>query len=297
MITLEAVAAQVPPLALASLSLTWDAGTHAVVGSRTDGGSLLLQLLAGRARPRAGRLTVLGGLPTDAAVRRQVAWVPLEPALPEAMRVRGALAVAAAVRKEPPGDAVKRLAILGIEALAERRVWTLSRDEARAVALAEALTSARVRVLLVEEPLLAMDPRATGRVAEALGARARDRCAVVITTGSLRDASDIAEDFVALRAGAIVARKRCSDRLVEPELGGARLRVVLQDARDVGALVAALADAGDVEAIERSEGLVRLWGADGAALARAAGRAALAADVDVAELRLDPAPAPPERGP
>jgi ABC-2 type transport system ATP-binding protein len=290
-IAVEDVAARRRPLALSKISCVWQAGSHAVIGARGDGGSLLLALVAGLAQPRSGRIRVLDGAPSDAAVRRQIAFVPLEPALPEAMRVRDALALAAAVRKETGRDVVERLAVLGVETLAERRVRSLSRPEARAVAIAEALTSSSVRVVLIEEPLVGIDPRAVGRVPEALRRRGRDGCAVVVTTASMRDAGELADDWISLRGGAIVGQAACVDTLVEAAADGANLRVVLRHADEVRALVAALAQEGDVEAIERDEGSVRLRGRDAAALARAAGRAAVEADVDIAELRIDP-PAP-----
>jgi ABC-2 type transport system ATP-binding protein len=292
-ISLEGVAARRPPLALANISLRWEAGAHAIVGGRTDGGPLLLELLAGLTKTRAGRLQVLGAAPSDDAVRRQVAFVPLEPALPEAMRVREALSIAASVRKEPPRDEGKRLATLGIEGLLERAVRTLSCGEARAVAMAEALTSSTVRVLLLEDPLVAIDPRAAGRVTEALRARARDGCAVVLTTGSMRDAGELADDLVTLRGGSIVGQGACVDVIAASGAsgahvtGGARLRVILRDPASAAAFVAALAREVDVESIERDEGAVRLRGQDATTLARAAGRAAVEAGVDIAELRID----------
>ncbi|HTB74855.1 MAG TPA: ATP-binding cassette domain-containing protein [Polyangiaceae bacterium] len=287
MIALEDVAARRRPLALSKLSRIWAAGSHAVLGSRGDGGPLLLALVAGLARPRSGRVRVLDGAPTDAAVRRQIAFVALEPALPEAMRVREVLALAAAVRKEPPREVAERLAALGVETLADRKVASLSRPEARAVALAEAVTSSVVRVILVEEPLVTMDPRAAGRVSEALRGRGRDGCAVVVTTASLRDAGELADDWVGLRGGTFAGEAACVDTLVEASADGANLRVVLRHAGEVPALVAALAQESDVDAIERDEGSVRLRGRDATALARAAGRAAVEADVDIAELRID----------
>jgi ABC-type multidrug transport system ATPase subunit len=296
MIALEGVSARRAPLALAELTLKWEAGAHAVVGSRTDGGALLLALLAGLARPRAGRVQVLGGSPTDEAVRRQIALVPFEPNLPEAMRVREVMALAAAVRREPARDEAKRLATLGVEALVDRKVRSLSRAEARAVALAEAVTSANVRVLLLDDPLVAIDPRAVGRVTEALRARARDGCVVVASTGSMRDAGELADDLVTLRGGAIVGQGPCADVIAASGAsgaharGGARLRVVLQDAGAAAALIAALAREADVESIERDDASVRLRGADATALARAAGRAAVDAGVDLAELRIDVSP-------
>jgi len=155
------------------------------------------------------------------------------------------------------------------------------------VALSEALTSPTVRILLVEEPLLAMDARATGRVPEALRRRGREGCAVLLTTASARDAADLADDWIALRAGAIVRQGDRLDAIAPPGAAEVHLRVVLRRAGEIPALVAALAQSVEVEAIERDEGCVRLRGRDPEALARAAGRAAVEADVDIAELRVD----------
>ncbi len=290
MIAFEAVAARRPPLALSTVSLAWETGTHAVVGSREDGGPLLLALVAGQARPRSGRVLVLGAAPGDAAVRKQVAFVTLEPSLPEAMRVREVLALAAAIRGEPEGDGLARLAALGVEDLLDRAVRSLSRAEARAVALAEAVTSTRVRVLLVEEPLLAIDPRAASRAPEALRGRGRDGCAVIVATNSMRDASDLCEDLLFLRGGAVAGQGALANALVGTWTDGAHLRVIAQNAADAQALVAKLSPGGDVQGFERDESSVRMRGPDAAALARAAGQAAVDADVDIVELRFDPPP-------
>jgi ABC-type multidrug transport system ATPase subunit len=293
-IALEGVAARSAPLALSPVTLAWGAGVHVVVGSREDGGPLLLALIAGRSRPRSGRVVVLGAAPTEAAVRRQVALVALESSLPEAMRTREALALAAAIRGDAPGDAAARLAALGIEGLIDRPVRSLSRAEARAVALAEAVTSKGVRVLLVEEPLVAMDPRAAIRAPEALRGRAREGCAVVVTTGSMRDASEFADELLFLRAGSVVGRTAFTSALVGTWLDGAHLHLIVQSAADAQALIAKLPEDGDVEAVERDDVCVRLRGSDAAALARAAGQAALDAEVDIVELRFEP---PPLRAP
>ena len=290
MIAFEAVAARRAPLALSAVSLTWEAGTHAIVGSREDGGPLLLALVAGQSRPRSGRVLVLGAAPTDAAVRKQVAFVTLEPSLPEAMRIREVLALAAAIRGEPAGDGVARLAALGVEDLLDRTVRSLSRAEARAVALAEAVTSTRVRVLLVEEPLVAIDPRAASRAPEALRGRGRDGCAVLVTTSSMRDASELCEDLLFLRGGAVAGQAALANALLGTWTDGAHLRVIAQNAADAQALVAKLSQGGDVQGFERDESSVRMRGPDAAALARAAGQAAVDADVDIVELRFDPPP-------
>jgi len=284
-ITLEAVAARRAPLTLARLSLSWGAGVHSVVGAPADGGPLLLALVAGQARLRTGRLRVLDGAPLDARVRRHVARVSLAPPLPEALRTHEVLAMAATLRGEPASDPQVRLAALGVESLARRRVGTLAPEEARAVALAEALTSTRVRVVLLEEPLVGIDPRAAARLPELLRARGLDGCAVLVATASLRDAGDLADDHVLLRGGTVAGRAASLDELAAFSAGGVRVRILVSDPR---ALLAALAAEAAVEAVARREGAVVARGRDAPALAAAVGRAVVASGVDLTEIRVEP---------
>jgi ABC-2 type transport system ATP-binding protein len=246
---------------------------------------LLLAVMAGRVRARKGRVQVLVGDPTDTGVRERIAFVPLEPQLPEAMRVRDVLALAAVIRGDPPGDPVERLATLGVEALGPRLTQTLSREESRAVAMAEAATSARVRVVLLEEPLVAVDPRAAPRLPAALRDRARDGCAVVIATASVRDACELADDQVLLHRGGVVGQSSALDLVSGFAPHGARVRVVTSNAR---ALLAALARDPDVDAVAHRDGAVVARGADALAVARAAARAVLESGVDLVEMRVEP---------
>jgi ABC-2 type transport system ATP-binding protein len=299
-IDIAAMSTRRAPLALANITLAWGPGVHALVGAPADGGRLLLAVIAGAMRPRTGRVRVLDGAPTDARVRKAVAYVPAEPLLPDALRVDEALAVAAAIRGEPVRPAAERLAVLGVEGLARRTVRSLSRAEVRAVALCEALGSSRVSALLVDEPLIAMEPQAAARVADALRAKARDGCAVIVATGSLRDAGELADDFVFLKAGAISSRTSSLDDLAGFAPRGARLTIISPDVAGARALVAHLAREADVDGIEydvplrgfaRDDGgggVVRIRGQNGIILARAAARAAIEAGVDIRQMRLDP---------
>jgi ABC-2 type transport system ATP-binding protein len=289
-VAVESLVARAGKTTLSRLSLSWTAGAHAVLGAREDGGPLLLATIAGRVLPRSGRVLVLGEDSRDPRVRRQVAYVPLEASLPDALRVDEALAVAATLRGEPAQDASARLAVLGLEALARRPVRSLPPSEARAVALAEALTSTQVRVLLVEEPFAVMDARATGRMTALLHARAEGGAVIVVATASVGDAGDLTVDHVLLRHGVVVRRGTAEDVLVGfwQDGSNARLRVVLRAAEDGPALAAALARQAAVVAIERLGGAVCARGRDAAALARAAARATVEAGVDVVEMRFDP---------
>ena len=288
MIALEGIASRRGGLARASLSLDWDAGMHAVVGGTPDGAPELLAIVAGLERPRTGSVRVLDGNPHDAQVRRAIALVPATPALPERMTVRETLELAAAIRGDaatPP--AAERLATLGVEALAGRRVLGLSLEEARAVALVEALTAPSVRVILVEEPRVSVDPRAAALLPERLRARAAAGCAVVMTTPSMRDAATLGDDHLFLTAARPPAM--------------ARLRIVT---RDPAALVSAIAREPAVEGVSRHDaprsgngaasaatagalGVVVARGPDASALAHAVGRAVVASGADVVEMRQD----------
>lgn len=284
MIVLEGVAARRAPLTLASLTLSWGPGVHAVVGAPADGGPLLLALVAGRAALRSGRVRVLDANPGDGGVRARIAFVPLEPSLPEAMSVRDLLSVAAELRGDAPSDPVARLALLGVEALAVRPARTLSPEETHAVALAEALTSSQVRVLLLEEPLVTVNPRAAARVPERLRARAREGCAVIVATSSLRDASELADDHVLLRGGRIAGQAASLDELAAFSAEGIRMRIVSSDPQ---ALLAAVASEDAVEAVARRNAAVVARGRDATALAAAVGRAVTISGVDVIEIRIE----------
>jgi ABC-type multidrug transport system ATPase subunit len=164
-------------------------------------------------------------------------------------------------------------------------VGTLAPEEARAVALAEALTSTRVRVLLLEEPLVGVDPRAVARLPELLRARGREGCAVLVATASLRDAGDLADDHVLLRGGTVVGRAASLDELAAFSPGGVRMRILVSDPR---ALLAALAAEEAVDAVARSDGAVVARGRDAPGLAAAVGRAVVASAVDLTEMRIEP---------
>jgi ABC-2 type transport system ATP-binding protein len=286
-IALDGVAARQSPLSLSNVSLEWGPGVHAILGGSADGGPLLLALIAGWARPRAGTLRVLDADPRRREIRPQIAWVPLQAALPQGMRVGEVLATAARLRGDAPRPAEERLAVLGVESLARRRVETLSAGEARAVALAEAATSTTVRILLIEEPFAALDPRAQSRVASVLRERAGLGHAVVVATGSPRDASEVSDDEVTLVRGA-VAPGGAGDALGRPLPPAVRMRIVTPDPH---ALSAALAQEASVEAVARRDTLVTARGRDAVELARGAARAIASCGADVVEMRLQAGPA------
>jgi len=219
------------PALLKSVSFQWERGVLAVIGRPFDGTSALLGVLDGSVRPTSGRVAVLGRAPGES--RAQVVHVSAAAELPDPLRVAEVVELSAELRSEPTGKVGERLGLLGLAHLADRPVKSLSPGERRAVALAIALSS-RAPVLLLDEPLAALDPVAPSALVEAIRARAAS-AAVVVTTASVRDATRIGDQLALLTQGAFT---HLPPSLAHAGPGGARVRVVV--AEGVAAFTAAL---------------------------------------------------------
>ncbi|MET9920502.1 ABC transporter permease [Streptomyces sp. NPDC006435] len=155
--------------------LTLDAApgtTIAVVGPNGAGKTTLLRALLGLT-PRSGARLRLGGadvteLPPH---RRQVAWVPqdgaLFPHLSALTNTAYGLRAHGVPRAEARREAQRWLDRLGVGHLAHRRPAQLSGGQAQRVALARAL-AARPRLLLLDEPLAALDQTTRAHVRHTL---------------------------------------------------------------------------------------------------------------------------------
>ncbi|MFD3538096.1 ABC transporter permease [Streptomyces sp. NPDC058662] len=146
--------------------------TIAVVGENGAGKTTLLRALLGLT-PRAHAELRLGGTDVTALPphRRQVAWVPQDGALFPHLTALANTAYGLRARRVPRADARREarawLDRLGVGHLAQRKPAQLSGGQAQRVALARAL-AARPRLLLLDEPLAALDQTTRGRVRHTL---------------------------------------------------------------------------------------------------------------------------------
>lgn len=276
MVRLTDVSASANKVALARVSLQLSAGVAALLGAPTDGTSLLLSVMAGAIRASRGSVRVVDLDPTTPAARRAIGYVPLQPALPEALRVDEAISLLGEIRGAP-ADAKAALARFGLDGLASATVRELSRTQARAVALAEAVASPAVRVLLLDEPFVAMEPSAVAVMRAALSSDP-ERC-VVISTASPTDARELASTHVVLSAGH-VARLGASHDLLHAE-AQARLVALADDPR---ALVAALAVEAELLSLEVHGRAVVVTAPNLDTAARAMGRAVVASGTSIESL-------------
>ncbi|WP_326701412.1 ABC transporter permease [Streptomyces sp. NBC_01754] len=155
------------------LTLDADAGTTiAVVGPNGAGKTTLLRALLGLT-PRAHAELRLGDTDVTAfpAHRRGVAWVPQDGALFPHMNALANTAYGLRAHGVPRAEARRSaqewLDRLGVGHLAHRRPAEISGGQAQRVALARAL-GARPRLLLLDEPLAALDQTTRAHVRHTL---------------------------------------------------------------------------------------------------------------------------------
>lgn len=281
MIRLVDVSARAAPYSLSNLSLEVGSGSRAALGRPADGSSLLLAVLAGWVRPKRGEVLVLGVPPEKA--RRHIAYVPLDARLPPSLRVAEALEIAARIRGESAEPAEPRLNVLGIASLSDRWTESLTPSETHTVALAEAVTS-KARVLLLEEPLVDLEPQAYASLTSTLRVEREGGACIVIGTSSPRDALDLSDEQWILDRGRLVALTRATDPRVLSSSPQSRLRVV---ARDTRVLLGALASEPHFAKIEMDGEALLLRGTDATAMAESVSRAALGAGVELEVMRLE----------
>jgi ABC-2 type transport system ATP-binding protein len=146
--------------ALSDCSITVPAGRiSALAGPNGAGKTTLLRLLSGLAGPDSGEAAILGGAPRqDPAFRAEIGFLAQEIPLYRRLSAEDHIGIGAHMNPRRDGDPVRdRLRGLNIPLAAA--MGTLSGGQRAQVALALTLAK-RPRVLLLDEPVAALDPLA-----------------------------------------------------------------------------------------------------------------------------------------
>lgn len=207
MIELENIAIRSGSFGLSNVNLVIPQGAYAVLmGGTGQGKTTILEAICGLRTVTSGRVLLDGADITRwKPANRGIGYVPQDLALFPSLTVRGHLEFALRLRrvsKKVMHDRVAELAhVLGIERLLERRVQRLSGGEAQRVALGRAL-SFRPRVLLLDEPLNALDEATRDRLCELLRSVQRDSGLTTLhITHSRAEARCLAEKLFFLEMG------------------------------------------------------------------------------------------------
>jgi ABC-type sugar transport system ATPase subunit len=212
MIELEDVTIRSGTFALSNIALSIPAGAYAVLmGGTGQGKTTILEAICGL-RPLSGGRVILGGVDTTRRkpADRGIGYLPQDLGLFPMMTVRGHLEFALRIRRWPKPvihDRVAELAhLLGIEPLLSRRVQLLSGGEAQRVALGRAL-SFRPQMLLLDEPLNALDEATRDRLCELLRSIQKQTGLTTLhVTHSRVEARALADRLLVLAAGRVQER-------------------------------------------------------------------------------------------
>lgn len=207
MIRVENIAWSAGQFTLENLSLTVPKNCYAVLMGKTGSGKTsLVEILCGLRLLTAGKVwigedDVTHALPGE----RGIGYVPQDGALFPTMTVREQLAFAPRLQKRPVSEIealVKRLADeLGIAKLLDRLPQKLSGGERQRVALGRAL-AAKPKVLLLDEPLSALDEEMRDEVAQLLKRVQREHQLTVLhITHSKQEALQLADVVFRLEDG------------------------------------------------------------------------------------------------
>lgn len=211
-----------PEAGLADISFDVAPGERVViVGGSGAGKTTLLRALAGLGAMIRGRVFIAGrdvsGEPPE---RRDAVYLHQTPLLFPHLSVGDNVAFPLRVRGVAPPDRARRvseaLAAVRLEKLAGRAPRTLSGGQRHRVALARAVV-ARPSVLLLDEPLSALDPALREDVRESLLALQRAyRPAMVLVTHDLDEAGLLADRIGVLLDGCLAQVARPAELFARP---------------------------------------------------------------------------------
>ncbi|HEX7252069.1 MAG TPA: ABC transporter ATP-binding protein, partial [Thermoanaerobaculia bacterium] len=195
--------------ALRDVSLSLAPGTTTtLVGPSGAGKTTLLRCLAGLVSQEAGEIlfdgSAVGELPAES---RSVGFVFQSYALFPHMTVRDNLAFGLDVRRTARNARDARVeelsALLALDPLLDRRPSQISGGERQRIALGRAIAH-RPALLLLDEPLAALDPNLASSVREVLLSTIRsERTTVLWVTHDRADALRLGDRVVLLREGRI----------------------------------------------------------------------------------------------
>jgi ABC-2 type transport system ATP-binding protein len=169
----------------------------AIIGPNGAGKTTLLQILAGALAPTTGRISL---------DRRDVGWVPQQPAIYSKLSVRENLRLFARLEKVQDVDATidRMLAEAGLADRADDTVGTLSGGNQQRVNVVVGLLGDPA-VLLLDEPTSSLDPRQRERLWEFVSRLARHGgTTVVYSTHNVAEAERYADRLLVLADGELL---------------------------------------------------------------------------------------------
>jgi ABC-type multidrug transport system ATPase subunit len=220
---------------LDGIELQIPTGLVLVAGPNGAGKSTLLKLLAGVERPDQGNVEIDGCdmWLHEVAARRSLAYVPEHPDLTPYATIGEILRLVSRLRGEHEAAGAAALARCGLRDLEGRSVRELSMGQRRRAVLAAAMIGSP-KVILLDDPLEAMDRAMRGEILSWIESHRLGGSTVVIVTHEIEPFVDSADGAVSVRAGKV--------RLHHPLPADPTSKAILLDALARGVLSASESD-------------------------------------------------------
>ena len=202
-------------LAVAGIDLTAAPGrVTALLGPNGAGKSTTIRAITGLLRPTAGSVRVVGHdvVRQPLAAKRALGYVPDRPYLYGKLTARELLRFVARLREVADGEArIERwLGAFGLAEVGNELVETYSHGMRQKLTFAVAMLP-DPEVLVVDEPMVGLDPRAARHVRELLRGHADRGRTVLLTTHAMDVAESLADHVVVLHQGRVAARGDVAD--------------------------------------------------------------------------------------
>ncbi len=190
--------------AVADLDLALQPGRiYGLLGPNGAGKSTTTELILGLLAPDVGEVSLFGRPPDDAG-RARVGYVPESRALPEKARVLETLVFFARMRGMTRSDATRDaegwLERLDLVEKRNEGIGTLSNGQQQKVQIILAMMGSP-DLLLLDEPLTALDPTHQNRVLEAFADAREAGCTVLIATHRLWEAEVFVDHVLLMDRG------------------------------------------------------------------------------------------------
>jgi len=198
-----------PHVAVLDADLTLGPGVYGLLGPNGAGKTTLMRMMAGLIRPTTGTITWLGGHKRRAReLDNAIAICPDGEQLPPRETPLELLTLLLRLSGVSARDAGERaeaaLIDLGLKEELDRPIAQLSRGQRQRVKLAQAF-AIPAKLLLLDEPLNALDPVWRLKVSERIKATAGSGTCVIVSSHVLAEVEAVAERLILIFKGRIVA--------------------------------------------------------------------------------------------
>lgn len=180
----------------------------ALLGPNGAGKSTTIKAITGLLRPTSGRVAVAGyDLASESvAAKARFGYVPDRPYLYQKLTGRELLRFQSRLYRVPDADAEAQrwLDFFGLTDFANELIETYSHGMRQKLTFIAALLH-RPQVLVIDEPMVGLDPRAARQVKDLMRGSADEGRTVLLTTHSMETAEAVADRVLLLNRGRVAA--------------------------------------------------------------------------------------------